>query len=144
VLNLCRTVHRPRPSSVRASIDDVLAQRIHQLIQTFPTWGFAKRTCLSGAPRREGRRGRAWLKHHEGLIVNKKTVYRIFRLKRWFVNQRQTTPRPRAKASRSVAAGSNERWAMGVTHVHCGKDGWGVRSNEPARSTASRRNGGCD
>ncbi|MBE7490244.1 MAG: IS3 family transposase [Planctomycetes bacterium] len=111
MLNLCRTVHRPRPSSVRASIDDVLAQRIHQLIQRFPTWGY--------------RRVWAWLKHHEGLTVNKKAVYRVFRLKRWFVTQRKATPRPRAKASRSVAAGSNERWAMDVTHIDCGADGWG-------------------
>jgi len=23
------------------------------------------------------------------------------------------------------AEGSNERWAMDLTHVHCGDDGWG-------------------
>ena len=92
-------------------VDDVLAMRIKGLIERFPTWGY--------------RRIWAWLKHREGLTVNKKAVYRIFKLKRWFMNQRQATPRPRVKASRSVAASSNERWAMDVTHIDCGRDGWG-------------------
>ena len=92
-------------------VDDVLAMRIKGLIERFPTWGY--------------RRIWAWLKHREGLTVNKKAVYRIFKLKRWFVNQRQATPRPRVKASRSVADSSNERWAMDVTHIDCGADGWG-------------------
>lgn len=111
LLNVCRNRRRPRPSSPRNRIDDLLAQRIHQLIQTYPTWGY--------------RRIWAWLKHREGLTVNKKAVYRIFKLKRWFVNQRQATPRPLVKASRSVADSSNERWAMDVTHIDCGRDGWG-------------------
>jgi putative transposase len=113
---VCRTLavsrSSPRPlPPVPGRIDELLAERIHQLIQRFPAWGY--------------RRVWAWLKYREGLTVNKKAVYRIFRLKRWFVNQRKATPRPRVKSSRSVAGVSNERWAMDVTHIDCGKDGWG-------------------
>ena len=60
----------------------------------------------------------------EGLRVNRKTIYRILKRNRWFVTQRVATPRPRAAARRSVAPASNVRWAMDVTHISCGKDGW--------------------
>ena len=34
------------------------------------------------------------------------------------------TPRPRVQGRRSRASRSNERWAMDVTHIDCGADGW--------------------
>ena len=46
-------------------------------------------------------------------------------LKGWFVNQRVVTPRPRVQGLKSRAQRSNERWAMDLTHVPCGADGWG-------------------
>ena len=45
-------------------------------------------------------------------------------LKGWFVHQRRTTPRPRVHGRRSRASQSNERWAMDMTHIDCGADGW--------------------
>ena len=33
--------------------------------------------------------------------------------------------RPRVQRRRSVASASNRRWAMDVTHIPCGRDGWG-------------------
>jgi len=60
----------------------------------------------------------------EDIRVNRKTIYRILKRNRWFVTQRVATPRPRAAARRSVAPASNVRWAMDVTHISCGKDGW--------------------
>jgi putative transposase len=45
--------------------------------------------------------------------------------KGWFVHQRFRTPRPRVEANRSRATASNTRWAMDVTHIDCGRDGWG-------------------
>jgi putative transposase len=112
-LAVSRSSLRPLPRGPKQDnrVDDVLAIRIKGLIERFPTWGY--------------RRIWAWLKNREGLTVNKKAVYRIFKLKRWFVNQRRVTPRPRVKASRSVAGSSNQRWAMDVTHIDCGRDGWG-------------------
>jgi len=56
--------------------------------------------------------------------INRKAVYRVIVVKAWFVHQRCTTPRPRVKGRRSRASRSNERWAMDVTHIDCGTDGW--------------------
>jgi putative transposase len=41
------------------------------------------------------------------------------------VHQRIATPRPRVRGKVSQASKSNERWAMDITHIPCGKDGWG-------------------
>lgn len=60
----------------------------------------------------------------EGVRVNRKRVYRILKRKQWLVHQRVTTPRPRAQRRRSVAPASNVRWAMDLTHINCGRDGW--------------------
>jgi putative transposase len=92
-------------------VDEVLAARIHRLIQAYPTFGY--------------RRIWAMLRFREGVPVNRKAVYRVLRLKRWFVHQRSATPRPRVKKWRSRAERSDQRWAMDVTHVSCGRDGWG-------------------
>lgn len=92
-------------------IDEELAARIHQLIQEHPTFGY--------------RRIWALLRFREGLRVNRKKVQRIMQIRRWQCTQRQATPRPRVRKSRSRTTRSNERWAMDVTHVHCGEDGWG-------------------
>ena len=116
---VCRTLavsrsslrSRPSASSQHSQVDEVLATRVKALIERFPAWGY--------------RRVWAWLRHREGLTVNKKAIYRIFKLRGWFMHQRTATPRPRVKASRSAAASSNERWAMDVTHIDCGADGWG-------------------
>jgi putative transposase len=56
--------------------------------------------------------------------LNKKAVYRGLRQKKWLVHQRSCTPRPRVQGSISRASRSNERWAMDVTHIPCGQDGW--------------------
>ncbi|MDH4343175.1 MAG: IS3 family transposase, partial [Nitrospira sp.] len=56
--------------------------------------------------------------------VNKKAVYRVLRQKKWLVHQRSRTPRPRVQGWISQASRSNERWAMDVTHLPCGQDGW--------------------
>ena len=51
-------------------------------------------------------------------------MYRVLKITQWFVHQRQATPRPRARGGRSRATTSNQRWAMDVTHIPCGADGW--------------------
>jgi putative transposase len=48
------------------------------------------------------------------------------KLKGWTLPKRRTGRRPRAEASRSVAASPNERWATDLALVHCGRDGWCV------------------
>ena len=93
-------------------LDEELARAILDLIRAFPTYGY--------------RRIWALLHHGRGLRVNKKKIYRIMKLKGWLVHQRSTTPRPRVQGRRSIASKSDERWAMDITHVDCGRDGWGT------------------
>jgi putative transposase len=92
-------------------LDEVLAERIQRLIEAHPTFGY--------------RRLWAMLRFVEGIRVNRKAVYRLLMLKGWFVHQRSLTPRPRVHGLRSRAPRSDERWAMDVTHIPCGADGWG-------------------
>lgn len=113
MLKVSRSSVRPTPSPPKqavAAVDEELAQRIRLLIHAHPSWGY--------------RLLWAWLRFREGVKVNRKTVYRILKLKGWFVHQRSRTPRPRAQGRRSRSEASNRRWAMDVTHIHCGRDGW--------------------
>jgi putative transposase len=81
-----------------------------ELIQRHPTFGYR----------------RLWaLLRRAGLAVNRKVVYRLLKRRRWMVHQREAPPRPRAQGRRSRAKASNVRWAMDLTHIDCGADGWG-------------------
>jgi len=80
------------------------------LIQQHPTFGYRRLWVL--------------LRFQDGLVVNRKAVYRVLKQKGWFVHQRVSTPRPRVRGWVSRASRSNERWAMEVTHIPCGQDGW--------------------
>jgi putative transposase len=91
-------------------LDAGLVERIRRLIALFPTFGY--------------RRLWAWLRFREGLQINRKAVYRVLKRQRWMVHQRVRTPRPRVRARRSQSTASNLRWAMDVTHIECGRDGW--------------------
>jgi putative transposase len=116
---ICRVLEVPRSSlrqtparrRTRRPLDVVLVERIAALIREHPTFGYRRLWAL--------------LRHADGLLVNLKAVYRVLKAKRWFCHQRQVTPRPRVQGRRSVAARSDERWAMDLTHVQCGADGWG-------------------
>lgn len=88
-----------------------MAQRVYALIQEFPAFGWRKIWAL--------------LRFREGVLVNKKKVYRIMKLKGWLLHNRKKRPKPRVKSRKSVADESNQRWAMDVTHIDCGLDGWG-------------------
>ena len=83
---------------------------LQTLIQAHPTFGYRRLWAL--------------LRFQRGVHVNQKAVYRVLREKRWLVHQRGSTPRPRARGLISRARRSNERWAMDVTHIPCGRDGW--------------------
>jgi putative transposase len=102
---------KPRERSSGRRVDGALAARIHELIQEHPTFGY--------------RRIWALLRFRDGMKVNRKAVYRVLSQKGWFVNQRVATPRPRVRGRRSRSRKSDERWAMDVTHIPCGVDGWG-------------------
>jgi putative transposase len=59
------------------------------------------------------------------VAVNLKKVHRLVKILRLQVKQRLVAPRPRVQQKVSRTERSDERWAMDVTHVYCGKDGWG-------------------
>jgi len=86
--------------------DHLLTTRIEELIGKHLTFGY--------------RRLWAILRFRDGLLVTRKTVYRILKVKGWLCHERQHTPRPRVRGLRSRAERSNQRWAMDVTHVDCG------------------------
>jgi len=113
VLKFSRARLRARAviAKVAPRLDGVLAGRLQRLIESYPTFGYRRLWAL--------------LRFGEGLRVNRKAVYRILKVKGWFVHQRVATPRPRVQGRRSRAQRSDERWAMDVTHVPCGADGWG-------------------
>jgi len=109
----CQPGRKKREKRLHAIVkmDQDLVTKIQQVIQQHPTYGY--------------RRIWAILRHRQGLLVNKKAVYRILKLKRWFLHHREKTPRPRVKGRRSIATESDSRWAIDITHIPCGRDGWG-------------------
>lgn len=100
-----------RNGVTRVCSDENLISRIAWLIERFPAYGY--------------RRLWAILRFGEGVKVTKKKVYRILKEKRWFVNQRSVSARPRVKAFVSRHEASDGRWAVDMTHIGCGRDGWG-------------------
>lgn len=109
VLDVNRAAMRYAPRPRNVVLDEVLAERVQRLIRNHPTFGYRRLWALLRA---------------DGVKVNRKAVYRVLRLKGWFVHQRMVTPRPRVRGCVSRAQRSNERWAMDVTHIDCGRDGW--------------------
>jgi putative transposase len=87
-----------------------LENKLQLLIQEHPTYGYRRLWAL--------------LRYRLGITVNRKRIYRILKAKRWLVHQRAVTARPRVKASASRTTKSDRRWAMDMTHVDCGRDGW--------------------
>jgi putative transposase len=113
MINVSRSALTKRASR-RSAVppdDTGLEAVMKELIKKHPTYGYRKIWSL--------------LYFREHIRVNKKKVYRIFRKNRWFVHFRPVTPKPRVEASRSRCEESNTRWAMDLTHVYCGQDGWG-------------------
>ena len=110
VLSVSRSsLNRQPRSPAKPVVDELLAARLKRLIEEHPTYGYRRLWAL--------------LRYREGVVVNKKAVYRILRIKGWSVHQRSSSPRPRVQAKRSVAQESNERWAIDVAHLDAGVDG---------------------
>jgi len=104
-------LHRTsRPAPHRARIDPPWWERVRYWIQQHPTFGYRRLWAL--------------VRFQDRIIVNRKAVYRVLKQRGWFVHQRVVTPRPRVQGWVSRANRSNERWAMDVTHISCGHDGW--------------------
>jgi putative transposase len=104
-------LHRPGGTRERrGTADPPWTDLLRQWIQQHPTFGYRRLWVL--------------LRFQKGIVVNRKAVYRVLKQKRWLVHQRSGTPRPRVRGWVSRAHRSDERWAMDVTHIPCGQDGW--------------------
>ena len=107
---LCRWFGIPRssvyykPRKRKAKVDPDKVRKIKEVINEFPNYGYRRVAVVLG-----------W---------NKKVVQRIFQIKGWQVKKRSKGRRPRAQRLKSVAIGPNERWAMDMALVWCGKDRW--------------------
>jgi putative transposase len=110
VLHVARSSMRPDERPARAPVvDELLTMRVRRLIEDHPTYGY-RHLCA--------------LLRRDGVAVNRKAVYRLLKINGWLVHQRQWTPRPGVQGRVSKAERSNLRWAMDVTHIPCGRDGW--------------------
>ena len=103
VLNFSRARLRARAAlaAVPPRLDAALAERIQQLIERHPTFGYRRLWAL--------------LRFKQGIAVNRKAVYRVLKLKGWLVHQRSVTPLPRVQGLKSRAQRSDERWAMDLS-----------------------------
>jgi putative transposase len=118
VRRICRLLHvarsgletQPKKTGRRLPDSTELEGMLQILIREHPTYGYRRLWAL--------------LRNRLGIRANRKRIYRILKAKRWLVHQRVVTPRPRVKASVSRTSQSDRRWAMDMTHVDCGRDGW--------------------
>lgn len=99
------------PTSASSTRTAELTRRLKELIALHPTFGYRRLWAL--------------LRFRDGVQVTQQTVYRLLKRHGWFVHQRNRTPRPRVQGWKSQVETSNTRWAMDVTHIDCGQDGWG-------------------
>ena len=69
---------------------------------------------------------RLWvlLRSRDGILVNRKTVYRVLKQKQWFRPSTRHHPRPQVQGWVSQASRSNERWAMDGDAYSLQPDGW--------------------
>lgn len=113
------TLHRSKKSQTDASAppprqscqDEPIVVRLRELAKAYPTFGYRRLWAL--------------LRHGDGHRINRKKVHRLVKALHLQVKRREVTPRPRVQEKRSKTQTSDERWAMDLTHVYCGKDGWG-------------------
>lgn len=97
---------------LRPALDDeaLVVEKMRAVVLAHPTWGY--------------RRVWAWLRHQDGLVINKKRIERLMRENRWQVRNRSHTPRPRVEQSVSKCEEPGQRWAIDMTSTYCTQDGW--------------------
>jgi len=93
-----------RPISREKKLDAKKVAKVKAKMEQFPTYGYRRLALL--------------------LEMNKKAVQRILQYKGWQVRKRTKGHRPRAKTVSSQTSLPNRRWAIDMTRVWCGNDGW--------------------
>jgi len=110
ITQLCRWFGIPRrtfyyrPKTREKTLDPFRVVKVKEAMERFPTYGYRRLALLTGQ--------------------NKKAVQRILQTKGWQVRKRAKGHRPRAKAVPSRSLFPNQRWAIDMTRVWCGKEGW--------------------
>jgi putative transposase len=99
-----RTLYYRPKQKRKPKLDETKVARVKEKIEAFPSYGYRRLALLLG--------------------MNKKAVQRILQIKGWQVRKRPKGHRPRAKAMPSRTNRINERWAIDMTRIWCGKDGW--------------------
>ena len=102
--NIPRRTLYYKPKKRVTKLDQDRVKRVKEKIEQFPTYGYRRLALLTG--------------------MNKKAVQRILQIKGWQVKKRTKGFRPRAKAMQSKTIAPNIRWAIDMTRVWCGSDGW--------------------
>jgi putative transposase len=88
-----------------------LLRIIRNLCKMYPTYGY--------------RRIWALLKHRYQISFNVKRVHRLMQEYRLQVKQKWHWPYRRQAIGKVQVTESNRRWAIDLTKIYCGKDGWG-------------------
>ena len=117
IAQLCRWFELRRSSFYyvpkrRAStaLDQAVVVEVRKVIEAHPTYGVRRITAM--------------VRRNVSAAVNRKKIHRIIKINGWQVAQKPRGQRPRAKGWVSRAEKPNQRWAIDVTHVLCGTDGW--------------------
>jgi len=93
-----------------SALDQALVELVGRLIEENPDYGVRRLTVL--------------VRRELQAAVNRKKIHRILKANGWQVRQRPRGQRPRVQGWVSRVERPNERWAIDVTHVFCGQDGW--------------------
>jgi putative transposase len=117
IAQLCRWFGLPRstfyyrPDSPRPpTLDEALTKEIRAVIDENPSFGLRRITVM--------------VRRRMASRINRKKVHRIIRINGWQVWLKPQGNRPRVAGWPSRASRPNERWAIDVTHIFCGRDGW--------------------
>ena len=104
--------YRAKESRKQRKFEDKdLEEKIREIINREPTYGY--------------RRIKVMLVCWFNLTVNRKRIQRILKKNGWQVKKRDKNAKPRVQKKRSKCNTSDTRWAMDLTHIYCGDDGWG-------------------
>jgi len=93
-----------KPKERERKLDLQKVKMIQTAMEKYPTYGYRRLANVTG--------------------LNKKAVQRILQIKGWQVRKRPKGHRPRAQAMPSRSSMPDERWAIDMTRVWCGSDGW--------------------
>lgn len=104
--------YKPKKASSRISrpLNQILVQKIREIIDKNPTYGVRRITAV--------------VRKKMQKAINRKAVHRIMKKNGWQIYKKSTSSKKRASQMKSQAIFSNERWAIDVTSIFCGKDGW--------------------